>query len=149
MHLGGVQEKRLTRLKALSFGAGNTSGELAALSRNGTEGRFVYFYPGIGVLTMPTASPKAPATYGSGEDLLLDLAADIPAQQETLTRRILDLLAILHGLRCMASFREQSPGRDDNDHMECLAEIGKRLGAEAFALSVDLEDLSRKGGCHA
>ncbi len=98
---------------------------------------------------MPTSSPKASPTYGSGKDLCLDLAADISARQENLTRRILDLLAILHGLRCMAYFSEQFPGRDDTSHMEGLAEIGKRLGSEAFELSVLLEDLSRKGGCHA
>lgn len=91
---------------------------------------------------MPTSSSKAPPTYGSGEDLRHDRAAD-------LTRRILDLLAILPGLRCMAYFHQQYPGRDDNDHIECLAEIGKRLGAEAFELSILLEDLSRKGECHA
>lgn len=54
----GVQGECFTRLRAPFQGATNTLEQLAALSKLGTEGRFLLFYPGIGVHTMPTDSPS-------------------------------------------------------------------------------------------
>jgi hypothetical protein len=137
LHRDGVEGECFTRLQAPFQGAANTLEQLAALSQPGTEARFSFSYPGIGVLTMPTASrlrsvsgqttPPSPPdlTAGAAGDLRHDRTADLSSA---------DIESTCPDAQPLWAWAEDPTHEDDWDgYYEKLARVIQQARALAFA----------------